>query len=243
MDITKFFPLQKYPTLHKFALSDAKIKFVVGPAGSAKTSYMAMEILRRACMQAPHPVTKIRRTRVLVGRNTYQILKSATMKTFMEMWGGFAQFKTGSFPMMAYLRIGLTDGTRVECEVEFVSFDTPESITKLLGYEPTIVFLDEISELPEEVVEAAARRTGRFPPKDLDNGFEGCTWHGVIGATNGPRKNHWLYEWYLGKKDADFAKAEKGSGRKQFELFFQPPAYVRLMGIGFLTHELKTLTI
>lgn len=227
MDITKFFPLQKYPTLHKFALSDAKIKFVVGPAGSAKTSYMAMEVLRRACMQAPHPVTKIRRTRVLVGRNTYQILKSATMKTFMEMWGGFAQFKTGSFPMMAYLRIELTDGTKVECDVEFVSFDTPESITKLLGYEPTIVFLDEISELPEEVVEAAARRTGRFPPKDIENGFEGCTWHGVIGATNGPRKNHWLYEWYLGKKDADFAKAEKGSGRKQFELFFQPPALLR----------------
>lgn len=194
---------------------------------SAKTSYMAMEVLRRACMQAPHPVTKIRRTRVLVGRNTYQILKSATMKTFMEMWGGFAQFKTGSFPMMAYLRIELTDGTKVECDVEFVSFDTPESITKLLGYEPTIVFLDEISELPEEVVEAAARRTGRFPPKDIENGFEGCTWHGVIGATNGPRKNHWLYEWYLGKKDADFAKAEKGSGRKQFELFFQPPALLR----------------
>lgn len=226
VDITRTFPLNKYPTLHKFALSDAKIKFVVGPAGSGKTSYMTMEILRRACLQEPDH-NGIRRTRVLVGRNTYQVLKSATMKTFMEMWGGFAQFKMGSFPMMAYLRIELTDGTKVHCDVEFISFDNPDSIGKLLGYEPTIVFLDEISELPEEVIVAAARRTGRFPPKDKDTGFEGATWHGVIGATNGPRKNHWLYDWYLGKKDKDFAKAEKGSGRKQFELFFQPPALLR----------------
>lgn len=193
---------------------------------SGKTSYMTMEILRRACLQAPDH-NGIRRTRVLVGRNTYQVLKSATMKTFMEMWGGFAQFKLGSFPMMAYLRIELTDGTKVHCDVEFISFDNPESIGKLLGYEPTIVFLDEISELPEEVVVAAARRTGRFPPPNKDTGFAGPTWHGVIGATNGPRKNHWLYDWYLGKKDDDFAKAEKGSGRKQFELFFQPPALLR----------------
>lgn len=193
---------------------------------SAKTSYMVMEILRRACLQEPDH-NGIRRTRVLVGRNTYQVLKSATMKTFMEMWGGFAQFKVGSFPMMAYLRIELTDGTKVHCDVEFISFDNPDSIGKLLGYEPTIVFLDEVSELPEEVIIAADRRTGRFPPPNKDTGFKGPTWHGVIGATNGPRKNHWLYDWYLGKKDAEFALAEKGSGRKKFEIFFQPPALLQ----------------
>lgn len=226
MSIERSFPLQKYPTLHAFAKSDAKIKIVTGPAGSGKTSYMAMEILRRACLQEPNR-DGIRRTRVLVGRNTYQVLKSATMKTFMEMWGGFAQFKTGSFPMMAYLRVELPDETKVHCDVEFISFDTPESISKLLGYEPTMVFLDEVSELSEEVIEAASRRTGRFPPPDRANGFAGCTWHGVIGATNGPRKNHWLYDWYLGKKDDAFAQAERGSGRKQFELFFQPPALLR----------------
>lgn len=195
---------------------------------SAKTSYMTMEILRRACMQEPNR-DGIRRTRVLVGRNTYQILKSATIKTFMEMWGGFAQFKTGSFPMMAFLRIELTDGTKVHCDVEFISFDTPESITKLLGYEPTMVFLDEISELPVDVIEGAARRVGRFPPKDPSTGFKGATWSGVIGATNGPRKSHWLYDWYLGKNDDKFEIAQRGSpdNRKQFELFFQPPALLR----------------
>lgn len=195
---------------------------------SAKTSYMTMEILRRACMQAPDH-NGLRRTRVLVGRNTYQILKSATIKTFMEMWGGFAQFKTGSFPMMAYLRIELTDGTKVQCDVEFVSFDTEDSVSKLLGYEPTMVFFDEVSELPEDLIEAAASRVGRFPPKNNETGFAGATWSGVIGATNGPRKSHWLYDWYLGKKDDKFAMAEKASGRKQFELFFQPPALLRTM--------------
>lgn len=228
MDVTRIFPLEKYPTLHRFALSDAKIKIVTGPAGSGKTSYMAMEILRRACMQEPDK-NKIRRTRVLVGRNTYQVLKSATIKTFMEMWGGFAQFKTGSFPMMAYLRIELEDGSKVHCDVEFVSFDTPDSIGKLLGYEPTMVFLDEVSELPIEVIEAATRRVGRFPPPDHASGFKGATWSGVIGATNGPRKSHWLYDWYLGKNDEAFTRAEKQSTvpRKQFELFFQPPALLK----------------
>lgn len=230
MGISRSFPLEKYPTLHKFALSPAKIKIVVGPAGSAKTSYMTMEILRRACMQEPDH-EGIRRTRVLVGRNTYQVLKSTTIKTFMEMWGGFAQFKTGSFPMMAYLRVELTDRTKVHCDVEFISFDTPESIGKLLGYEPTMVFLDEVSELPIEVVEGAARRVGRFPPKNNATGFGGATWSGVIGATNGPRKNHWLYDWYLGKNDEAFLRAEKQSTtpRKQFELFFQPPALLQNM--------------
>lgn len=195
---------------------------------SAKTSYMTMEILRRACMQAADH-NGMRRTRILVGRNTYQILKSATIKTFMEMWGGFAQFKIGSFPMMAYLRIELPDRTKVECDVEFVSFDSEDSVSKLLGYEPTIVFFDEVSELPEDLIEAAASRVGRFPPKNNETGFAGATWSGVIGATNGPRKSHWLYDWYLGKKDDKFAMAEKASGRKQFELFFQPPALLRTM--------------
>ena len=80
----QIFPLEKYPTLHKFAVSPAKIKCVIGPAGTAKTSFMAMEILRRACMQEPNH-EGIRYTKVMVARNTYQVLKSATVDTFKRM--------------------------------------------------------------------------------------------------------------------------------------------------------------
>lgn len=218
----QIFPLEKYPTLHRFAVSEAKIRCVIGPAGTAKTSFIAMEILRRACMQAPNH-EGIRHTRVMVARNTYQVLKSATVETFKLMWGKLATFKTGSAPLRAFLYLTLSDDTKVQCDVEFISFDTPDSISKLLGYEPTMVFLDEVSEMSEDIVLAAARRVGRYP-----SGMLGlCTWSGVIMATNGPRKNHWLYDWYLGKKDDEFRKAEKGTGQKYFELFKQPAALLQ----------------
>lgn len=200
--------------------------FVTG--NSAKTSFMAMEVFRRACEQAPAPQPDtdgkyVRYSRVLVGRNTYQILKSATLPTFKNMLGQWCSFKDGSAPIRGFIRVELEDGTRVSCDIEFISFDSPDSIGKLLGYEPTMVFLDEVSELPEEVVLAAARRIGRYP----SGRFGTCSWSGVFMATNGPRKNHWLYQWYLGKKDAEFSVAEKGSGRKQFALFMQPPALIK----------------
>lgn len=218
----QIFPLEKYPTLHKFAMSTAKVKCVIGPAGTGKTSFMAMEILRRACMQAPNH-EGVRHTKVMVARNTYQVLKSATIDTFKRMWGSLATFKTGSAPLRAFLYLNLSDGTKVQCDVEFISFDTPDSIGKLLGYEPTMVFLDEVSEMAEEIVLAAARRVGRYPSGVLGE----CTWSGVMMATNGPRKNHWLYDWYLGKRDEEFARTEKGTGRKFFELFKQPAALLQ----------------
>ena len=98
----QIFPLEKYPTLHAFAMSDAKVKVVTGPAGTAKTSFMAMEILRRACMQEPNH-EGIRYTKVMVGRNTYQILKSSTIDSFKRMWGNLAWFKTGAAPLRAGL--------------------------------------------------------------------------------------------------------------------------------------------
>lgn len=218
------FDLNKYPTLNRFAQSEAFIKFVIGPAGSAKTSFCVVELFRRACLQAPAE-DNVRYTRTLVGRNTYQILKSATIPTFENQLGFLGEaltVKKGSFPPMAHVRGKLSDGTFVHWDIEFVSFDTDDAVTKLLGYEPTNAFLDEISELPEELVDSVVRRIGRYP-----SGRKGKpTWTGLIGATNGPRKDHWLYQWYLGSKDAEFAKIESATGRKQFELFRQPAGLI-----------------
>ena len=54
--------------------------------------------------------------------------------------------------------------------------DKPDSVSKLLGYEPTGAFLDEISELNETIIEGVISRVGRFP-----SGVRGSpTWTGVI---------------------------------------------------------------
>lgn len=203
--------------------------FVTG--NSAKTSGIIWQLIIKALEQ--HPAADgVRYSKALVARNTASMLKSTTIPSFKTMAGNLMTFRTGSFPMMGYLRCDLNDGTKVHLDVEFLSFDTEESQTKLLGCEPTFAFVDEVSEVPESLVLAINRRLGRFP-----NGrFGKATWVGLLGATNGPLKNHWLYQWSLGKtqegkplqayyEDTD----HEGNvyNRRYFELFRQPPALLR----------------
>lgn len=230
------FDLNKYPTLNRFAQGEAFIKFVVGPAGSGKTSFCAVELFRRACLQAPAE-DGVRYTRTLVGRNTYQILKSATIPTFENQLGFLGEaltVKKGSFPPTAHVRGKLSDGTFVHWDIEFVSFDSEDAVTKLLGYEPTNAMLDEVSELPEELIDSVVRRLGRYP-----SGRKGRpTWVGLIGATNGPRKDHFLYRWYLGDKDEEWRKIEEATGRKQFELYMQPGGLIEVSDGAWIPNPL-----
>lgn len=220
------FDLTQYPTLREFAYDDnSLVKCVIGPAGSAKTSYIMIEALRRACMQAP-AADGVRYFKVLVIRNTYALLTKSTLDTAKRMIGGVTKFKD-SPPPSGHARFDLADGTQVDFRMEFMSIDGEDAQSQLLGYEPTMVFIDEISELPESLVHAVIRRLGRYPSGNLGT----PTWTGVVAATNGPMKSHWLYRWFLGKFDAvtqgviDTVEAE--SGRRFFRLFKQPAALLR----------------
>lgn len=211
-----------YPTLHRLALSPARLKFCIGPAGSAKTSGIIWTLLLQAIMQEP-AADGVRYSRALVARNTNSMLRSTTIPSFKTMVGNLMTFRTGSFPMMAHARFELNDGTKVHFDVEFLSFDDEKSQNKLLGCEPTFGFIDELSEFPESLVFAIDRRLGRYP----SGRFGKATWVGLFGATNGPLKNHWLYRWYLGDKDDEFKMMSERMGRPYFELFRQPPALLR----------------
>lgn len=220
------FDLTQYATLREFAYDDnSLVKCVIGPAGSAKTSYIMIEALRRACMQAPAQ-DGVRYFKVLVIRNTYALLTKSTLDTAKRMIGGVTKFKD-SPPPSGHARFDLADGTQVDFRMEFMSIDGEDAQSQLLGYEPTMVFIDEISELPESLVHAVIRRLGRYPSGSLGT----PTWTGVVAATNGPMKSHWLYRWFLGKFDAttqaviDTVEAE--SGRRFFRLFKQPAALLR----------------
>lgn len=213
------FNFLEYPTLHKMALSEARIKVALGPAGSAKTSSIIWQIISKACEQAPNP-DGVRYSRCLVVRNTYQMLKSTTVQSFKTMVGNLMTFRTGSFPIQAFLRCDLSDGTKVHLDVEFLAVDSEAAQNKLLGAEPTFAFVDEISEIPEHLIYAIDRRLGRYPAGRLGK----ASWVGMWCATNGPLKNHWLYDWYLGKKDKEFAEISKNIGVPYMEIFKQPPA-------------------
>lgn len=220
------FNLDHYPTLKAASLSDAIIRTVRGPAGSAKTTWAFIELLRRSCQQAPGS-DGVRRTKWLVGRNTYQVLISATLETARRTLGPAFKVRE-SIPPTITGAFALDDGSRVETEFEFLSLEGDDAFQKLLGFESTGGFLDEISELPEAVVHAVMRRLGRFP-----SGQYGTpTWTGLIGVTNGPIEGHWLHRWELGENRELLLKlaAESGLGRPYFHAFAQPPALLRPTG-------------
>lgn len=216
------FDYDKYPTLKKAALSDAIVTIIIGPAGSAKTSWCAMEILRLATMQEP-AADGVRYSRALVIRNTYQLLTSNTVETFKNMYGPLYNGTGGNQPKAA-IRFRLPDGTSVCLDVLYLAMDDEESQSKLLGAEPTFVLLDEVSELPESLVFAVVQRLGRYP-----SGARGkVTRTRVLGATNGPIKGHWLHKWFLGERQAEMDKVAALIGVSKFaEVLKQPPALLR----------------
>lgn len=216
------FDFLMYPTLHRMMLSPARVKLCRGPAGSAKTSGIIWMLLLQAIMQEPAK-DGVRYSRALVARNTNTMLRSSTIPSFKTMVGNLMTFRTGAFPMTASARFDLADGTKVHFDIEFLSFDDEKSQNKLLGCEPTFAFLDEISEMPESLIYAVDRRLGRYP----SGRFGTASWVGMFGATNGPLKNHWLYQWHLGKKDDEFRMMSERMGRPYMELFAQPPALLR----------------
>ena len=64
-------------TMEDFMLSDAYVRVLAGPIGGGKSVCCAHELMRWACDQKPN-AEGIRKTRMLVVRNTADQLRSTT---------------------------------------------------------------------------------------------------------------------------------------------------------------------
>lgn len=223
------FDLSKYPTLYAATHSDAFIRIIRGPAGSAKTSWMFVELMRRACQQAPG-ADGVRRTKWGVGRLTYSVLVSNTVQSAKKTLGPLFKVRE-SIPPVVTGKFDLPDGTKVETVFEFLSLDGDEAMNRLLGGEWTGFALDEVSELPERILHAVLRRVGRYP-----SGTMGLpTWVGVLAVQNGPIEGHWTQRYELGENAEllamlaeEMAKANPGQKARPFlHMFKQPEALIR----------------
>jgi hypothetical protein len=173
------------PTVRSWMESEAFVKFLMGPFGSGKTAGGVVEILRRSQLQAPGPDGK-RRTRWAIIRNTFSDLKSTTIKSW-EQWcpSGFGKFTVGTSPIVHHIKT-----EDLDMEVLFVPLDREDDVRKLLSLELTGALVDECREIPKAIFDALTGRVGRYPSR-LQGG---CTWSGIMGITNPPDTEHWLYK-------------------------------------------------
>lgn len=212
------------PTVARFMRSDAQFRLIMGPVGSGKSTGNIMEIARRAKLQAPSR-DGVRRTRWAVVRNTRQQLKDTVQKTWFEWFPAGVAGTWRETDQTFILRF-----EDVYAEVMFRPLDTPEDVGRLLSLELTGAFVNELRELPIEIIVALRSRCGRYP-SDKEGG---PTWHGIIADTNPPSKDHWIYQKFEVEKPRgwEIYKQPGGLDPGAENLDHLPPTYYQDMMEG-----------
>ncbi|MFA5177043.1 MAG: hypothetical protein WC440_02700 [Candidatus Omnitrophota bacterium] len=191
------------PVIKKFALSSKRIRGLMGPFGSGKSSGCVMEIIRRAHEQAPS-ADGIRRSRWAVIRASYPQLKDTTIRTVMD-WLPVSIFGEYSVTNHNYV---ITKFPGVHLELMFRALDRPEQVANLLSLELTGAWVNEAREVQWSIIEALDGRIGRYPGKKDG----GCTWSGMILDTNPPDENSEWYKFFEVKRPSTAAIFKQPSG-------------------------------
>ena len=199
------------PTVGRFFNSDSFVRGLMGPVGSGKSYACCAEIFRRAVQQRPSPRDGIKYSRFAIVRNTHPMLRTTTLKTWLELlpedvWGPVKYAP----PITHHIKLPPRDGAAgIDMEVIFLALDDPKDIRKVLSLELTGAWVNEAKELPKAIIDGLTHRVGRYPSK-ADGG---PTWRGVIMDTNPCDDDHWWYR--LAEKDTP-------TGRFKWEFFRQP---------------------
>lgn len=227
------------PTFKQVHRLNPLVKAIRGPIGSGKSVGCVQEMFRICLAQEPN-ARGVRQTRWACVRNTYPELKGTVIKTFQD-WipESVCPIKYDS-PITGKMRIRHPDGkTWVEAEFLFLSMDKPKDVKKLMSLELTGIWINEVQFLPQQLVMEAVTRTGRYPPKKVEEGFEGATWNGMIMDTNSPDDDHWYYKLEQGVNE-ETGEPLKPKG---WEFFVQPGALVDVTAIPLeaMSDELRAM--
>lgn len=135
-----------------------------------------MELLRRAIAQKPH--NGVRYTRFALIRNTLQQLRQTVLSDVQQYLGPIVHYYVTDSTIQ--IRISLPDGTRLHSDWILLPLDTKEDVRRLLSMQLTGAWINELREVPIEVVSGLIGRLGRYPSKAMG----GPTWFGLLGDTN-----------------------------------------------------------
>lgn len=152
------------------------VRVCVGPVGSGKSMACIMELLRRACLQAPH--NGVRYTRFALIRNTLAQLRQTVLNDVKTYLGPIVKlFVTDS---TIQIRCNLPDGTAVHSDWIMIPLDDTADQQRLLSLQLSAAWINEAREVPMGIVSALIGRLGRYPSKIQG----GPTWFGLICDTN-----------------------------------------------------------
>lgn len=164
------------PTVERFMFGEKRIRVIVGPLGSGKSMGCIMELLRRACTQAPY--NGVRYTKFALIRNTLQQLRQTVLADVREYLSPVVHYFVTDSTIQ--LRVQLPDGTIVHSDWMLLPLDTKEDVRRLLSLQLTGAWINELREIPFEIIQPLLGRTGRYPSK----AYGGANWRGIIADTN-----------------------------------------------------------
>lgn len=202
----------------KFVTSNGEMDFIQGDLGSGKTRAMCARIMRHAQEQRVSRLTGLRMSRWAIVRNSAPHLKTATIKTWLEMFPEevYGRFNWGN-PLHHKIRFG-----DVDLEVFFLGLDRAEDAYKLRSTEFTGIAYNEVPYIEKAIVDEGSGRL-RFPGKE----HGGSQWHGQIADANAPDEDHWL-ALMSGQVDLPPGMTEEEKLEfkwpEAWKLFMQPPA-------------------
>ena len=188
------------PTVTRFHLSEAFVRVLIGPVGSAKTTAMIFELLRRAIEQTPGP-DGVRRTRWVIVRTTLSQLKMTILLDLLSWFRQFADYKVSE----QLVTLKFND---VVAEIYLIPLEDEEDQKRLLSMQLTGAVINEGIEISVDLVSAIAGRCGRYPSK-IDGG---PSWHGIICDTNAPITGSEWWKMIEEETPADWAFFKQPSG-------------------------------
>lgn len=195
--------------------------WIEGPVGSAKTTGNFFKLCRLAALQEPQ-ADGIRRTRCVIVRNTYPMLRDTTLKSWQQ-W--FKDDEAGEW--LATQNTFILRFDDVECEVLFRPLDTPDDVNRVLSLEVTFAIIDEFVNIPKAIIESLSGRCGRYPSaKD-----GGATNWGMWGASNTDTEDNWWFD-HLHAEDRvrlheydQWTKGQVWQVNANTKLFVQPSGF------------------
>ena len=165
------------PVVGQFMTDDTFVRCIVGPIGSGKSMGCIMELLRRAREQTPDS-QGVRHTRFALIRNTLQQLRTTVLVDVQQYLGPVVRFFVTDATIQ--IRGTMADGTTLHSDWLMVPLDTKEDQRRLLSMQLTGAWINELREVPIDVVMPLLGRLGRFPSK-LEGG---PSWHGLVCDSN-----------------------------------------------------------